>query len=189
MRSELLAFALILFGVSAASAQTCTARQRIELAGAGYDKAEIEALCLEQAAGPSEAPPPDPTQVLMSATYDAATGSAAKRYFAPEDKCVFLEDRIRVNGKKGLAKELPYSAFSSFGLKGHRFESKRKNGIVTSHIEITAAPDSGKESCFAMLVRRRDVNADEFDAFVAEKRQEFDTVLDALKARGVAVEG
>jgi hypothetical protein len=39
-----------------------------------------------------------------------------------------------------------------------------------------------------MLVRRRDVDADRFDAFVEEKRREYEAVIAALRTRGVDID-
>jgi hypothetical protein len=174
-------------GATSAFAAECSVEQRIDLAKAGYDKAEIEALC---AAGPenqAEAPPSlDTFSVLTSATYDAATKGAAKRYFGPEKKCQFLESSVKLNDGK-TPREFSYDAFSSLSEKGHRFYSKLRNGIVTAHIAITANGDDD-ETCYAMLVRRRDVDADRFDAFVEEKRREYEAVIAALRTRGVDID-
>jgi hypothetical protein len=183
----LLGLGLWLAGAAAASAGSCTIDQRIELAKAGYDKAEIEALCAEGPENQAEAPPSlDTLSVLTSATYDAATKGGAKHYFGPEKRCQFLDGAVRLNDGK-TPREFPYDAFSSLSEKGHRFYSKLRNGIVTAHIALTVKDDDD-ETCYAMLVRRRDVDADRFDIFVGEKRREFDAVIAALKARGVDID-
>lgn len=180
---------LVLWLIGSGAAGACTVEQRIDLAKAGYDKEEVEALCAEDAAKPAEVQPQaDSLTTLTSATYDAATKGGAKHYFGPEKRCQFLADAVRLNDGK-TPREFSYDAFSSLSEKGHRFYSKLRNGIVTAHIAITANGGGDDKTCYAMLVRRRDVDADRFDSFVEEKRREYEAVISALRARGVDVEG
>lgn len=197
MRIKWAALGLAIALLTPASAQAaCSIEQRIELAKAGYDKAEVERLCSEAATPAPVASPQittDPLAVLRSATYDVGTKGGAKVMFPPEAQCQFLGDRVRVHQKRLIGgrepKDIPFSAFSSVSERGHRFYSKTRNGIVTAHIAISANVDGDDAICFVMLVRRRDIDASGFDAFVADKQREFDGVLGALQALGIPVTG
>ena len=205
MRIELAGLGLAVALLIPANAQAaCSIDQRIELAKAGYDKGEVERLCSEEVpATPAVTPLPspatapqaatDPLAVLRSATYDVGTRGGAKAMFPPEAQCQFLGDRVRVHEKRLIGgrepKDIPLSAFSSVSEKGHRFYSKLRNGIVTAHIAISANMDDDEAMCFVMLVRRRDIEASGFDAFVADKQREYEAVQAALKALGIPVTG
>lgn len=205
MRIEFAGLGLAIALLMPATAQAaCSVEQRIELAKAGYDKSEVERLCSQEVSAPPAAIPQaplatgpqaaaDPLAVLRSATYDVGTKGGAKVMFPPEAQCQFLGDRVRVHEKRLIGgrepKDIPLSAFSSVSEKGHRFYSKLRNGIVTAHIAISAIMDGDEVMCFVMLVRRRDIEAGGFDAFVAEKQREYEGVQAALKALGVPVTG
>lgn len=184
---------LALAGVAAA--ETCSVDQRIELAKAGYDKTEADALC-EQGAGAPTAPvaaaPKTPDEVLAATTYDADDTGPFKHIFSAREKCEFLGDSVKVNNNKKTfggyySKVIPYRAFSTFKTS-RKFHGARDKGVVEAWLSITAfGLGNANETCYAMLIRRHDIAPEDFDALAAAAEAELDAVTQALNTKGAQI--
>jgi hypothetical protein len=191
MRQVLFLGAALMVGALAASAEPCTVDQRIELAKAGYDKAEVEAMCTAQAAAP-QAPPRQlsPDEVLASATYDADDDGPFKRIFSTREKCEFLPDRVRVNNNVKTfgghySKLMRYEVFD-VGKTQRQLSADRDKGVLSAWISMTAwGIGTANETCYALLIRRSGLAAEDFDSAEASARAEMDAMEQALKAKGV----
>ena len=190
MRVQFAVAALLIFGIAAGTApaeaevQGCTIEQRIELAKAGYDKAEVETLCAQSAARTSGPAPRGSLEVLQAATYDVPTEKRLTKIYGLESKCEFLEHSVRMH-RNGL-KELSYSElFSGKAMRGDVFNANRSKGVISAHILVTKPKITGYDTCYAFHVLRTGISADEFDTLAAELKLEFDAVKAALAERGV----
>tara|TARA_R110000782_G_scaffold199510_2_gene288500 strand:- start:345 stop:1280 length:936 start_codon:yes stop_codon:yes gene_type:complete len=185
---------LVLAGMAAA--ETCSVDQRIELAKAGYDKAEVDALC-EQGAGAPTAPvaaaPKTPDEVLAAATYDADDTGPFKRIFSTREKCEFLGDSVKVNNNKKTfggyySKVIPYRAFSTYKT-GRQFNAVREKNSLSASLAITAFGfGNANETCYAVLVRRDGIAPEDFDSVAAAAEAELDAVTQALNAKGAQID-
>ena len=185
MRIEFAALGLAIAIMTPVSAKAaCSIEQRIELAKAGYDKAEVEALCAEsQAEGPAPARRSS-LEVLQSATYDVLVEKRLAKIYGLESKCEFLERAVRMR-RKGV-KDIAYNElFSGKPQRGDVFHLDRGKGVISAHILVTKPKVTGYDTCYAMVVLRTGVSADEFDALAASLKREFDAVKLALAERGV----
>jgi hypothetical protein len=181
----------LLSGLLGAAAQGCSVDQRIELAKAGYDKAEVEALCAADMSAPAVATPGrTPDEVLSAATYDADDNGPFKRIFATREKCEFLSDMVRVNNNKktfgGYYSKLMHYSIFDVGKHQAQLVADRGAGTLSASISMTAwGLGAANETCYALLIRRQDIAPEVFDAAVAGAKAEFDAVRGALIAKGV----
>jgi hypothetical protein len=176
-----------LSGLMNAAAEGCSVEQRIELAQAGYEKVEVDALCAADTAAPAAK---TPDEVLVAATYDADDDGPFKRIFSKREKCEFLSDRVRVNNNKKTfggyySKLMRYEVFD-VGKRQAQFSSSRETGTLSASISMTAwGLGTANETCYALLIRRQGIAPEALDAAVAEAQAEYDAVRAALVAKGV----
>jgi hypothetical protein len=185
---------LVLAG--AAAAETCSVDQRIELAKAGYGKAEVEALCTAGDGAPAEpvtAVAKTPDEVLAAATYDADDTGTFKRIFSTREKCEFLGDSVKLNNNKKTfggyySKVIPYRAFSTYKTS-RQFNAVREKNSVSASLAITAFGfGNANETCYAVLVRRDNIALEDFDSVAAAAEAELDAVTQALNAKGAKID-
>lgn len=168
----------------------CVVQDRVELAKAGYSKAEIEAMCANQT--PAREPAPqrttDPVSVLRAARYDSSEDPAFGGMWHPRNQCEFLSDQIKLNNIKKTfggykSSVIPYR---NFWANTQKLFVDRQKGIVSAQVLLVAMGIlDANETCYALLDRRLNVPADQIDAVEREVRGSFDNVLGALKAMGV----
>lgn len=194
MRIEFAALALAIAMLSPATAQAaCSIDQRIELAKAGYNNEEIDALCAEGASAPEAARAMTPDEVLAAATYDAVETPPFNRIYSAREKCEFLSDSVKVNNNKKTfggyySKVIPYGRFSNYK-NARQVHADKEKGVFNASLKITAfGIDVANETCFAVLWFRKDVAPEDFDSLTARAEAELDAVTQALNAKGAKIE-
>jgi hypothetical protein len=176
----------------------CSIEQRIELAKAGYKKAEVDELCAQssqaspQTTNPSVAPASTPIRVLQAASYNAVDTPDIST-FHTRWKCEFLSDSVKMNNIKRTfggydSRVYPYNIMYIESTRpfAPQFEADKSAGTIMAHVTITASGIRGANNrCRAVVVWQEGIGAEQFDALVAEKRREQESVIRALAALGI----
>jgi hypothetical protein len=198
------ALTLLIAGSLSATAQVCTIDQRLELAKAGYDKAEVETLCAAQSAN---APSADsgaaqpaqssvdartPLQVLAEARYDGEDAGTWSRIYHSRNKCEFLADSIKINNNVKTfggyySKVIPYKKFAmSTGRRAPPLQFDADKGVLSASLSLTAYGfGTANQTCYAYLARGADISPADMPGLEREVRAEFESVRSALTAMGV----